>query len=147
VANSIAPPWSDAGEGAADTELPPLRLLVVDDNTDAAFSLGLLLEAMGHAVVVEHDAAAALASAQRDPPHIAFLDLGLPDVDGFELARRLRAWPETTETMLVAVTGYGASEDRVRTTAAGFDHHLTKPVRLEVILALLRAHVQPKQLA
>ena len=142
LAEAIERPRREVGEADAVVELPPLRLLVVDDNTDAAFSLGLLLEAMGHSVVVAHDAAAAVAGAQRQPPQIAFLDLGLPDVEGYELARRLRAHPDTADAMLVAVTGYGAAEDRVRTSAAGFDHHLTKPVKLEVILALLRAHAR-----
>lgn len=123
----------------ARVDVAPLRLLVVDDNADAALTLGMLLGAMGHDVVVEHDAQAALGSARRHRPHIAFLDLGLPEVDGYELARRLRAQAETADTVLVAVTGYGATEDRVRSAGAGFDRHLTKPVASEDILDLLRA--------
>lgn len=123
---------------AAEASLAPLSVLVVDDNTDAALSLGMLLGAMGHAVVVEHSAKAALANAMRQTPQVAFLDLGLPEVDGYELARQLRAEPGTADALLVAVTGYGAAEDRARSAAAGFDHHLTKPVAIDDILGLLR---------
>ncbi|HSR64089.1 MAG TPA: ATP-binding protein, partial [Xanthomonadaceae bacterium] len=115
----------------------PMRLLVVDDNVDAANSLCLLLEALGHHAMVEHDAHGALARARSERPQLLFLDIGLPDMDGLELARRLRAMPETADAMFVAVTGYGQPEDQVRTQAAGFDHHMTKPVKLPAILALI----------
>jgi len=137
-ADSSTRPEGGSAARATDAPPPPLRILVVDDNVDAAMSLGMLLEAMGHDVVVEHDAAAADASAQRKAPQIAFLDLGLPEVDGYELARRLRARAGSADALLVAVTGYGAAEDRARSAAAGFDHHLTKPVAIDDILGLLR---------
>ncbi|NUS38623.1 MAG: PAS domain-containing protein [Lysobacter sp.] len=117
----------------------PLRLLVVDDNVDAAESLCLLLQALGHHAMVEHDAIGALERAQRERPQLLFLDIGLPEVDGLELARRLRALPETAEATIVAVTGYGQPEDQERTRQAGFDHHMTKPVKLPEILALIEA--------
>lgn len=114
-----------------------LRLMVVDDNVDAAEVLALLLETVGHDVVVEHSALRALARARELAPQLIFLDIGLPDVDGYELARRLRAMPETAQAVLVAVTGYGQAQDMERTKAAGIDHHLVKPVKLASILSCL----------
>ncbi|MEX5747088.1 ATP-binding protein [Massilia sp. X63] len=115
-----------------------LRVLVVDDNVDAAVMLAMLLEASGHEVLVEHGARAALARAHEARPQVFLLDIGLPEMDGKELARRLRAEPATRDALLVAVTGYGQDSDREQIMAAGFDHHLVKPVdmeRLEAILA------------
>jgi PAS domain S-box-containing protein len=116
----------------------PLRLLVVDDNVDAAATLAMLLEACGHEVAVEHDSRRALERARMEPPDAALLDIGLPEMDGNELARRLRADPRTRQALLVAVTGYGQEQDRRAAQQAGFDHHMVKPVdldRLEAILA------------
>ena len=113
-----------------DARLRPLRVLVVDDNVDAANTLGELLRVLGHDPVVAHDAKAALAIARDKPPELALVDLGLPVVDGFELVARLRAVPGLAELPAVAVTGYGQASDRARTTAAGFDRHLVKPVGL-----------------
>ncbi|CAN7303577.1 hybrid sensor histidine kinase/response regulator [Massilia sp. LjRoot122] len=116
----------------------PLRVLVVDDNVDAAVTLAMVLEAAGHQAQVEHDAHAALARAGRTAPQVCLLDIGLPEMDGKELARRLRAEPGTAGAVLVAVTGYGQESDRQQIMAAGFDHHLVKPVdmaRLHAILA------------
>lgn len=114
-----------------------LRVLVVDDNKDAAEMLQFLLEAKGHEVIATFSAKDALAIARRMSPAILFLDIGLPDTDGYELARRLRALPETAHSILVAVTGYGQPQDKERTAAAGFDHHLVKPVKLGDVLNLL----------
>jgi PAS domain S-box-containing protein len=115
----------------------PLRILVVDDNEDAADTLAMLLEASGHEVLVEHGSRRALARAIDAAPQVCLLDIGLPDMDGTELARRLRALPETAGALLVAVTGYGQDSDRARTREAGFDHHLVKPIDLARLHALL----------
>ena len=123
--------------GAIDAPVAPLRLMVVDDNADAANVLCLLLEALGHTASVEHDAKQAIERARTDAPQMLFLDIGLPDMDGYELARRLRAMPETAGAVLVAVTGYGQPGDRERAQQAGFDHHVVKPVTLADIRRLL----------
>jgi signal transduction histidine kinase len=114
-----------------------LRVLVVDDNVDAAVTLSMLLEANGHQVRVEHDPLEALEGALDTPPQVCLLDIGLPGIDGLELARRLRARPGTAGALLIAVTGYGQESDRQQILAAGFDHHLVKPIDIERLYALL----------
>ncbi|RFP13626.1 MULTISPECIES: ATP-binding protein [unclassified Duganella] len=114
-----------------------LRVLVVDDNIDAAQTLQLLLDASGHEVLVAHTALEALEIAQRLAPELCLLDIGLPDISGNELARGLRELPQTANATLVAVTGYGRSEDRDLASAAGFDHYFVKPVDVEALLALI----------
>ena len=116
---------------------PGLRVLVVDDNADAAQMLATLLEMSGYVVSVEYDGESGLQTALRERPDVALLDIGLPDIDGHELARRLRAQSGTAGTMLVALTGYGQAEDRERAQQAGFDHHMAKPADLGKLLALL----------
>jgi len=129
------------GTGGAGPDHPgALRILVVDDNEDAADTLAMLLEASGHGVMVEHCPQQALDRAHATAPQVCLLDLGLPGMDGAELARRLRAQPETAQALLVAVTGYGQESDRARTRAAGFDHHLVKPIDLERLQAILGAY-------
>lgn len=113
------------------------RVLVVDDNVDAAESLAMLLEMAGHQVRVAHDGPAAVAAARVHRPQLTVLDIGLPGMNGYEVARRLRADPATQGGTLVAVTGWGQQEDRRRSREAGFDHHRTKPVDPEEILRLL----------
>jgi CheY-like chemotaxis protein len=115
----------------------PLRVLVVDDNVDAAATLGMLLEACGYLVEVEHDSHRALERARHQRPDVALLDIGLPDMDGNELARRLRADAQTGAIVLVAVTGYGQEQGRRAAFEAGFDHHLVKPVDMDELAALL----------
>jgi PAS domain S-box-containing protein len=120
----------------------PLRLLVVDDNVDAASTLGMLLEASGYEVEVQNASPAALNSALDHPPDAALLDIGIPEMDGNELARRLRADARTRGMVLIAVTGYGQEQDRQDALGAGFDHHLVKPVdmaRLAGVLAAVEA--------
>jgi PAS domain S-box-containing protein len=114
----------------------PLRVMVVDDNQDAAMMLAMFLESAGHEVAVEHNGARALERARRDVPDVCLLDIGLPDMDGNELARRMRAQPGGARAVLIAVTGYGQAQDRQQTAAAGFDHHFVKPVDAESLLAL-----------
>ena len=113
------------------------RMLVVDDNVDAAHMLAMLLEATGHKTMVEHTAKSALERARRDLPEVCLLDIGLPDLDGNDLARQLRAQPETERCILIAITGYGQEQDRRRTAESGFDYHLVKPVNTEQLLDLL----------
>ena len=111
--------------------------MIVDDNADAASLLAILLEATGHEVRVEHDSAQVPEDARRAPPDVFLLDIGLPGMDGNELARRLRAQPETAGAVMIAVTGYGQAEDRRQTAAAGFDHHLVKPLDIHELTRLL----------
>jgi CheY-like chemotaxis protein len=115
------------------------RVLVVDDNIDAAELLAFALEDLGHDVRVAHDGAAAIETARAFHPDVAFVDLGLPVMDGLEVALRLRADPSLRETKLVALTGYSQDEDRARTRRAGFDFHLVKPVDLDRIAELASA--------
>ena len=116
----------------------PRRVLLVDDNRDFALSLAALLELEGHDVRTTFEAISAETVAEEFHPDIAFLDLGLPNVNGFELARRLRAQPQMNGTVLVAVTGWGKEEDRRRSREAGFDLHLVKPVEPDQILDEVR---------
>jgi PAS domain S-box-containing protein len=119
-------------------ELPaPLRILVVDDNVDAAEMLKLVLEALGHEVMVEHRPHRALETARLEKPQAFLIDIGLPEIDGNELARRLRAQPDNRDAVLVAITGYGQDSDRLDALAAGFDHHLVKPVDTSKLFAIL----------
>lgn len=119
-----------------------LKIMVVDDNVDAASMLAMLLESAGHEVVTAHCAREALDQSKANPPNVFVLDIGLPDINGNELARHLRAQPETGEAVLIALTGYGLAEDREQTTAAGFDHHLVKPVDPEKLYGIL-FHIRP----
>ena len=109
------------------------RILLVDDNVDFATSLSFLLRGMGHEVRVAHDASEALVAARELKPEMGFLDLGLPDISGYELAGALRAQPESAETVLVAVSGWGQPRDRERSRDAGFVLHLVKPVEIKSI--------------
>jgi two-component system CheB/CheR fusion protein len=104
------------------------RVLVADDNHDSAESLGMLLELAGHEVCLAYDGQEALEAASRFEPDVMLLDIGLPKLDGFEVATRLRRDRRHDRMLLVAVTGYGTDGDRERARTAGFDHHLIKPV-------------------
>ncbi|MDR7049065.1 signal transduction histidine kinase [Duganella sp. 3397] len=114
-----------------------LRVLVVDDNVDAAQTLQLLLEAAGHEVVVAHTAHGGLEAAQRLEPQLCLLDIGLPDLNGNDLARGLRMLGASKHATLVAVSGYGRREDREISKAAGFDHYFVKPLDLDALLAVI----------
>ncbi len=115
----------------------PRRILVVDDNEDAAHTLAEMLRLMGHDVAVAHNGAAAITTAETTKPDLALLDLGMPMMDGYELAQRLRMHPELAGVALVALTGYGHDRDRERTKSAGFDHHLVKPLDPSLLAKLL----------
>ncbi|HEX7935715.1 MAG TPA: PAS domain-containing protein [Paraburkholderia sp.] len=121
---------------ASHAERASLHVLIVDDNKDAADSLALLCESEGYRVNVTYCADDALAIAQAEPVDAALLDIGLPDTDGYELARLIRPKGET-RPVLIAVTGYGQADDHLRVQAAGFDHHLVKPVNIEYLMTLL----------
>jgi CheY-like chemotaxis protein len=114
----------------------PRRVLVVDDNVDAARTLALLLERMGHDVQVAHDGLAALEAARGNYPEIVLLDISMPGVDGLAVVRRLRQDPRFEKVPFVAVTGRGSEEDRRASREAGFDEHLVKPVALEALQRL-----------
>ncbi|MBK1719679.1 PAS domain S-box protein [Thiocystis violacea] len=116
----------------------PLRVLVVDDNPDVAGALAMLLEILGYGVATAMSGPEALEAVRRHRPRIAFLDIGIPGIDGLELARRLRKdYPDSRQLMLVALTGLGHEQARERSLAAGFDEHLVKPLEQRVLLALL----------
>jgi CheY-like chemotaxis protein len=106
----------------------PARILIVDDNRDAADSLAALLALEGHTIERAYSAAEALRCAVAFRAQVVLLDIGLPGMDGYEVARRLRLQPELRAARLIAVTGYGQPQDRARARAAGFDEHLIKPV-------------------
>lgn len=115
----------------------PLHLMIVDDNLDAGQSLAALLEACGHRVTVLEDAGSALMAVVDTPVHAFILDIGLPGMDGYELARRLREDPATADAVIIALTGYGQAHDRVLTKAAGFNHHFVKPIDIEELTKVL----------
>jgi signal transduction histidine kinase len=119
------------------------RILVVDDNVDSAQCMALLLKIDGHEVYVAHDGRAAIDTAQTLRPQVVLLDIGLPKMDGYEVAKRLREWPEMQKTVLIALTGYGREEDHRLSEQAGFDYHLTKPVNpntvQDIVNSLVRA--------
>lgn len=139
LVQQIQPASSATGEVVAASTNAPLKILVVDDNVDAAEMLKMLLEMMGHEVTVEHGPLRALQQAKFYKPQVCLVDIGLPEIDGNELARRLRAQPENAEAVLVAVTGYGQESDRASTLAAGFDHHLVKPIDVVALSSILGA--------
>ncbi len=113
------------------------RILIVDDNEDAADSLGMVLGLDGHQVICAYTGAQALEQAQAFRPDIVLLDIGLPGVDGYEVARRIRALPDLQTVRLVAITGYGQDADKARARAAGFAEHLVKPVEFAALQRIL----------
>jgi PAS domain S-box-containing protein len=119
--------------------MPRARILVVDDNSDAADSLGSLLQLEGHTVVVTYTSIDALARLCEFKPDIVLLDIGLPEIDGYEIARRIRSSPHNRHVRLIALTGYGQAEDRQRATTSGFDAHLVKPVEFSALQRVLAA--------
>lgn len=141
------PQTSDKGRGDGNSEAarpPGYRLLVVDDNQDAAMSLALLLRLQGHEVQVAHSGLAALETTKTYTPDVVFLDIGMPVMDGYEVARRLRQQPGLENVVLAALTGWGQQEDRRRTTEAGFNYHLVKPPEPKAVDSLL-AELMPRR--
>jgi signal transduction histidine kinase/CheY-like chemotaxis protein len=130
-------PGEDSGNEMFGRPPHGLRVLVVEDNVDMARSLTMLLNKAGCEARVVHDGAAALEAANEFRPQVVLLDIGLPGLDGYEVARRLRADPQHSHARLIAISGYGQSQDRQRSQAAGFHHHLVKPVAFDSLLATL----------
>jgi CheY-like chemotaxis protein len=122
---------------AQGSETGGCRILLVDDNVDSAQTMATLLRMEGHDTDVVYDGETALHRAQAMSPDAVFLDIGLPGMSGFQVARELRARPQTRRAVLIAVTGYGQASDRQRALEAGFDHHLVKPVDLTAVQSLL----------
>jgi CheY-like chemotaxis protein len=139
------PAAASAPERAAvATETPAARrrrILVVDDNEDAATSLAMLLEQLGHEVVTASYGEEGVTKAAAFCPHVVFLDLGMPRMDGVEAAKRLRNLPDGGQTILIALTGWGQKHDLQRTRAAGFDHHLLKPIEPSSLRQLFSARI------
>ena len=139
----LAPGVPDAAPGTVDTpaqeetDAGSLHVLVVDDNIDAALTLAMILDIEGYTTEVAHSGARALEAAAVFRPAVVFLDIGMPGMDGYETAAALRRLPGIETPCLVALTGWGAEHDRARSRAAGFDHHLTKPVDLGTVQKLL----------
>jgi len=113
------------------------RVLIVEDNVDAAESLSMLLELLGHEVRIEANGAAALEAIRSTDFRVVLIDIGLPDMDGYEVARQIRMLPDSRTKLLVALTGYGQEEDKRLALSAGFDQHLIKPVYVERLQNLL----------
>jgi CheY-like chemotaxis protein len=128
---------NDKTRDAADGQTSRRRILVVDDNEDAAESLAALLSIGGHETRMAHDGPDALLQAERFQPDVVFLDIGMPTLDGHETARLIRQQPWGKQMVLVALTGWGQSEDRRRSKEAGFNHHLVKPADPAVVEKLL----------
>jgi CheY-like chemotaxis protein len=137
------PVWLDGSEHqprpAPATAAPtmPKRILVVDDNEDAAATLVMLLQMSGNDTAIAYDGVEALEKASVFDPQIVVLDIGLPDMDGYEVCRELRARPHGDSLIIIALTGWGQEEDRKKSAAAGFDGHLVKPVDLARLNELL----------
>jgi CheY-like chemotaxis protein len=134
---------TDAHESASlasETSSPatrPLRVLVVDDNVDTVLSFSMLLEAHGHEVRTANDGIAAVKVAAEFLPDVALLDIGLPGLNGYEVAKRIRQHPDLKHIVLVALTGYGQDSDRKQSLEAGFNHHLVKPAIPDQLLQIL----------
>jgi CheY-like chemotaxis protein/anti-sigma regulatory factor (Ser/Thr protein kinase) len=136
---AIQPPTDATAHGPAGAAVAPRAVLVVDDNADAREMLRTMLVLAGHTVYEAEDGPCAVDTARSKRPEVAFVDIGLPGFDGYEVARRIRAEEGGAKLVLVALTGYGQLEDRERALAAGFDRHLTKPVAAETLTEILSA--------
>lgn len=145
LVSEVGAPPEGASPEASKAEPGGLRILVVDDNQDAAQMLAMLLRSWGHDVRVAYDGPDALERASSFLPQLALLDIGLPNMDGYEVARNLKQNPRLQNVSIAAITGYGQDEDRARSREAGFDHHLVKPVEVADLRALLSEihHAEP----
>jgi CheY-like chemotaxis protein len=136
-------PAPTASRHAAGVKAPPLvrRVLVVDDNIDAAQTVAMLLEVLGHETVVKYDPLQALACARERSFDAFVLDIGLPGMDGHELARQIRALPRASGALFIALTGYGQQQDRDASKAAGFHYHFVKPANVDALAQALSGGV------
>jgi CheY-like chemotaxis protein/two-component sensor histidine kinase len=144
----VPAPTSSAHEtaaGPAESISGSCRVLVVDDNVDCLYSMKMLLAGVGHDVVTAADGPTALEAARKFAPHVVLLDIGIPEFDGYEVARRLRAEKALDGLLLVATTGYGQDVDRQRSREAGIDHHLVKPLDFKKVQELLATAEQRHQ--
>src|SRR5262249_17390033 len=129
--------WEPARAFPEQPTGPRRRVLIVDDNRDSAESLAMLLRFRGNDVRTAQDGPQGAQAAQDDQPELILLDIGMPGMSGYEVARRLRQRPEMNGVVIVAMTGWGQDEDRRKSKEAGFDHHLTKPIELAVVEQVL----------
>ena len=130
------PPTAQQTPRSPALERAPRRVLVVDDNADAADSLAMLLEVRGDEVRIAYDGLEALEAEEAFKPGIVLLDIGMPKLSGYDVARRIRE-SRGDAVLIVAITGWGQEDDRQRARDAGFDHHFTKPVDFEALLGLI----------
>jgi two-component system CheB/CheR fusion protein len=131
---------SGSAVSAGITPMACKRILIADDNADSVTTLSMMLEMLGNEVRIAHDGEAAVRAAQEFRPDAILLDIGMPKLNGYDACARLRAMPETAQAYMVALTGWGQEEDRIRARDAGFDHHMVKPVEpalLEKLIAEL----------
>jgi CheY-like chemotaxis protein len=136
--------FNDAGAPVTERRA---RILIADDNRDAADSLGMLLELAGHDIKVVHSGNAVLASGGTYKPDVVILDIGMPGMSGYDVARSARREPWGRSAYLIALTGWGQATDKERAAAAGFDRHLVKPVDADLLMALLDAALLEKRVA
>jgi CheY-like chemotaxis protein len=136
-----APQSVEAAPPSSPGAIERYRVLVVDDNRDAAETMAMVLEANGHAVLIAHDGQTAVEMVKLHAPAVVFLDIGMPGMNGYETASQLRALPGAQGRVLVALTGWGSEADQARSLEAGFDHHLTKPVDVDKVQRVLSARL------
>lgn len=138
-ATAAAPRAEPSSASSSARKIPSFQILVVDDVEASAKTLGLMLGAIGQTVTLVHDGPSAIERIVANPPDIVFLDIAMPGMNGYEVARKLRTYPELREVFLVALTGYGQEDDRRRALDAGFNHHMTKPTSIDALQRLLVA--------
>ncbi len=131
------PASAGVGSGTSLATRGPSRILIVDDNVDNALGLARLLQLLGHEVRIAHDGPSAIEAVHQDRPDVLMLDIGLPGMDGYQVAGTLRSEPDMSSLVIIAVTGYGQDEDRRKSLAAGCNHHLVKPVDYQTLVSLL----------
>ena len=137
LANETMDPNPGHSTNSSDTALSRYRILVVDDNHDSALSLAMVLSIMGHETRTAHDGETALATAEEFHPDVVLLDIGLPKMNGYEVAQRIREKAWGTGMFLIAVTGWGQAEDRARSAEVGLNMHMVKPVEPSALQAVL----------
>ena len=123
----------------------PVRILIADDNRDAADTMGMLLELGGHEAIIAHSGNQALQLGREHRPDVVILDIGMPDLNGYDVARTARNEEWGKSAYLIALTGWGQAEDKERARLAGFDRHLTKPVDPDLVEEILKEHMGGKQ--
>ncbi len=127
----------EAPQKAQKKTATSMKVLIIDDNVDSAQTSSSMLDLMGHSCTVVHEGALALAVARALKPDVVLLDIGMPGMDGYEVCRQLKQMPEMQKKTVIAQTGWGQESDRQKAFAAGFDHHITKPVSLDLLTQLL----------